>query len=146
MASVGTIKYKNGSSWIDILHPINSFYISYASTSPSSLFGGVWTQVRNAVLRGATGIGYVGSDTHILIISEMPSHTHSMKLGHTSGNISDSTWPMYVDDERTVSKHLGLTSWNNPYNIHTSNILSSGGAAHSIVQRSFNCYIWYRIA
>ena len=77
MASVGTIKYKNGSSWIDILHPVNSFYISYASTSPANLFGGTWTQVTNAALRGATSKGYTGSDTHTLTETEMPRHTHS---------------------------------------------------------------------
>ena len=77
MASVGTIKYKNGSSWIDILHPVNSFYFSYAPTSPSSLFGGTWTQVTDAAIRGNTSVGYVGSDTHILTVNEMPSHRHN---------------------------------------------------------------------
>lgn len=76
MASVGTIKYKNGSSWIDILHPVNSFYFSYASTSPSSLFGGTWTQVTNAALRGATSTGYTGSDTCTLTTAQIPSHSH----------------------------------------------------------------------
>ena len=76
MASVGTIKYKNGSSWVDILHPVNSFYISYASTSPANLFDGTWTQVTDAALRGATGTGYVGSDSHTLTTNEMPSHKH----------------------------------------------------------------------
>ena len=76
MASVGTIKYKNGSSWIDILHPVNSFYISYASTSPASLFGGTWTQITNAVISGAEENGYVGSDTHTLTTLEIPAHRH----------------------------------------------------------------------
>ena len=76
MPSVGTIKYKNGSSWVDILHPVNSFYISYASTSPASLFGGTWTQVTNAVIRGASSVGYTGADTHTLTTNEMPSHNH----------------------------------------------------------------------
>lgn len=81
MASVGTIKYKNGSSWIDILHPVNSFYISYASTSPASLFGGTWTQITGAVLRGNTNVGYTGSDSHTLSVNEMPKHTHGMERG-----------------------------------------------------------------
>ena len=80
MANIGTIKYKNGSSWVDILHPINSFFFSYDSTSPSELFGGTWTQVTNAAIRGATSVGYTGSDTHILTLNEMPSHTHNLQL------------------------------------------------------------------
>lgn len=93
MASVGTIKYKNGSTWVDILHPVGSFYFSTQSTSPSSLFGGTWVQITNAVLRGAAGTGYGGSDTHTLTINEMPKHTHTyMKMSVkaswsvTSGN------------------------------------------------------------
>lgn len=77
MASVGTIKYKNGSTWVDILHPVGSFYLSTNSTSPSSLFGGTWVQITNAVLRGAAGTGYGGSDTHTLTVNEMPKHTHA---------------------------------------------------------------------
>ena len=78
MASVGTIKYKNGSSWIDILHPVNSFYISYASTSPANLFGGTWTQITNAVLRGNISVGYTGDDTCTLTSSQIPLHNHAV--------------------------------------------------------------------
>lgn len=79
MASVGTIKYKNGSTWVDILHPVGSFYLSTQSTSPSSLFGGTWVQITNAVLRGAAGTGYGGRDTHTLTINEMPRHNHHIE-------------------------------------------------------------------
>lgn len=78
MASVGTIKYKNGSSWIDILHPVGSFHLSTSSTSPANLFGGTWSQITNAALRGSTSVGYTGSDTHTLTINEMPSHQHQL--------------------------------------------------------------------
>ena len=76
MASVGTIKYKNGSSWIDILHPVGSFYFSTSSTSPVSLFGGSWTQVTGAAIRGNTSTGYVGADTTTLTASQLPQHHH----------------------------------------------------------------------
>lgn len=73
-----TLKYRSGSSWIDIIHPVNSIYMSNVSTSPATLFGGTWTQLTNAVLRAAAGYGYGGSDTHTLTINEMPSHNHSI--------------------------------------------------------------------
>lgn len=132
MASVGTIKYKNGSSWIDILHPVNSFYFSYASTSPANLFGGTWTQVTNAALRGATNVGYTGSDSHTLTVDEIPAHAHVVtSLGYnTNGgtNTHGSYWGGQNTNNHPVTNYVG------------------GGAAHSIVQRSFNCYIWYRTA
>lgn len=95
MASVGTIKYKNGSSWIDILHPVNSFYFSHASTSPSSLFGGTWTQVTNAVLRGSDSTGYTGSDTHTLSIDEIPAHRHGMQQTYNVGSGAGATVPAW---------------------------------------------------
>lgn len=138
MASVGTIKYKNGSSWIDILHPVNSFYISYASTSPASLFGGTWTQITNAALRGASGVGYTGSDTHTLTANEMPAHGHILQL---LGDILF-TKAGKVTPNGGAGAVTAPTDWGGGVNIQKS----GGGAAHSIVQRSFNCYIWYRTA
>jgi hypothetical protein len=85
MVSIGTIKYKNGSSWVDILHTVGSVWLSNSSTSPASLFGGTWTQLTNAVLRAATSTEYIGSDTHTLTINEMPSHNH--KVTANSGGV-----------------------------------------------------------
>ena len=135
MASVGTIKYKNGSSWIDILHPINSFYISYASTSPSSLFGGTWVQITNAALRGATNTGYTGSDSHTLTTNEIPPHIHSF----TDFYYHQYNAGGYGNQRATYS------SGDIGGRYYTAQDGGAGGA-HSIVQRSFNCYIWYRTA
>ena len=54
---MASIKYKNGSSWVDIrntLYPVGSIYMSTSSTSPATLFGGTWSQISGALL-GATG-------------------------------------------------------------------------------------------
>lgn len=75
---MSTLMYKSGTSWIDVIHPVGSMWLSNSSTSPSSLFGGTWQQLTNAVLRAAAGYGYGGSDTHTLTIDEMPSHNHSI--------------------------------------------------------------------
>ena len=111
MASVGTIKYKNGSSWIDILHPVNSFYFSYASTSPANLFGGTWTQVTNAALRGATNVGYTGSDSHTLTVDEIPAHAHVVtSLGYnTNGgtNTHGSYWGGQNTNNHPVTNYVG---------------------------------------
>lgn len=85
---MSTLMYKSGSSWIDVIHPVGSMWLSNSSTSPSSLFGGTWQQLTNAVLRAAAGYGYGGSDSHTLTIDEMPSHSHSDYIGYdvVSGN------------------------------------------------------------
>jgi hypothetical protein len=75
-STVGTIKYQNGSKWVDILHPVGSFYFSTEDISPSMLFGGTWAAVANATLRGSTTVGYVGNDTHTITKAEMPNHYH----------------------------------------------------------------------
>lgn len=74
---MSTLMYKSGSSWIDVIHPVGSVWLSNSSTSPSSLFGGTWQQLTNAVLRAAAAYGYNGSDNMTLTISNMPSHTHT---------------------------------------------------------------------
>ena len=58
------------------IYPVGSIYISAASTSPSTLFGGTWEQIKDTFLlaagdtytAGATG----GKATHTLTESELP--------------------------------------------------------------------------
>lgn len=98
-----------GKTWAERLldiYPIGSIYMSTTSTSPASLFGGTWEQIKgrfllatgeaeantdtyfglirggwNAVV-GSTG----GQDYHTLTQNEMPSHTHeSQYVGSASG-------------------------------------------------------------
>ena len=63
---------------LQAVYPVGAVYISTINTSPSSLIGGTWAQITDAALRASGSIGYVGSDTHIQTVSEMPSHTHSL--------------------------------------------------------------------
>lgn len=62
-------------------YPINSIYLSTSSTSPSSLFGGTWEQIKDVFLLAAgdtyTGGSTGGEATHTLTLSEMPSHSHT---------------------------------------------------------------------
>ena len=76
---MSTLMYKFGSSWIDVIHPVGSMWLSNSSKSPSSLFGGTWQQLTNAVLRAAAGYGYGGSDSMTLTTSNIPAHTHSIQ-------------------------------------------------------------------
>lgn len=70
----------HGKKLIDYIYPIGSIYLSVNSTSPATLFGGSWTQLKDRFLLGA-GSTYSsgatgGAATHKLSVAEMPSHAH----------------------------------------------------------------------
>jgi len=136
---VATINYFDGAVWDDAIHPVGSFYFSIESTSPSSLFGGQWTQITGAAIRGAEEMGYVGSDTHTLTLAEIPSHRH----------VSSNYWGVVCSQGMNTGNlnatYVSNSSGNLLYGGYVLN-WEGGGAAHSILQRSFNCYIWYRTA
>lgn len=133
MANPGTIKVKEGNSWVDILHPVGSFYLSTSSTSPANLFGGSWTQVTNAAIRGATSIGYTGSDSTTLTVSQIPAHSHTHDL----------LWTLNPGNPQLGGGNLGF-GLQFIFATNTSSV--GGGQAHTNVQRCYNCYIWYRTA
>ena len=71
--------YVNG--LIDLIYPVGSVYMSVNSTSPATLFGGTWEQIKDKFIlsagdtysAGATG----GEATHTLTTDEMPTHSHT---------------------------------------------------------------------
>lgn len=71
-------------------YPIGAYYISSSPTSPATLFGGTWVQVKDRMIlavgdtynsAGLTG----GSATTKLVVNNIPSHNHSCG---TTGNHS----------------------------------------------------------
>lgn len=126
-------------SWINILnvvYPVGSVYCSTTNISPASSIGGSWTQIKNAVLRSGDSVGYTGSDTHAITKQEMPVHNHGFDT------------PIYTHNYSGPNTNVNRTIWTDSTDagspIVTTN--AGGGQAMSLVQRSFNCYIWYRIA
>lgn len=90
------IKSKSSTLDFNLIYPVGSIYMSINSANPSTLFGGVWEQLKDKFLLSAgdtyaggstggsatnshthsvTASGTVGS--HTLTINEIPSHTHS---------------------------------------------------------------------
>ena len=86
-------------AWVNnTQHPVGSIYVSLNSTSPASLFGGTWEQLKDRFLL-ATGDTYEAGSTggeaqHTLTVNEMPKHTHTIENGTVTvsgaslGNIS----------------------------------------------------------
>lgn len=89
-------------------YPIGAYYISSSPTSPATLFGGTWVQVKDRMIlavgdtynsAGLTG----GSATTKLVVNNIPSHNHSCGTTgnhtHTRGtmNITGSISPIQTD-------------------------------------------------
>lgn len=84
-------------------YPVGSYYISSVSTSPATLFGGTWVQVRDKMILAA-GTTYTagtlanpatgGSATKSLTVPNIPSHTHTFttaNAGKHTHTVSGST-------------------------------------------------------
>ena len=98
----------NGKRLVDVIYPIGAIYISVNSTSPASLFGGTWEQIKGRFLLGdgeveANTTDFWGSTSagetsftagemggeyyHTLSYDEMPKHTHDIKSNATDGSL-----------------------------------------------------------
>ena len=126
----------NGKTVFDMVYPVGSVYVSVNSTSPATLFGGKWVQIKDKFLlgsgdtykAGATG----GEATHVLTVDEMPRHNHSLDNLNASG----STTP-YMTVQAQEKKGYGG-------NVQT--FFTGGGQAHNNMPPYIVVYIWQRTA
>ena len=113
-------------------YPVGAIYISTVSTSPASLFGGTWEQLKDRFLlasgdtysAGSTG----GEAAHTLTIDEMPSHSHGYsRPGRDSGTdwIGQSGVGAIVDSNTNYA---------------------GGGQSHNNMPPYYAVYMWQRVA
>ena len=119
--------YVTKNQLIDLIYPIGSFYISANSTSPATLFGGTWTQIKDKFILAA-GDNYTAGDTggeatHKLTTTEMPNHTHILYGGDNTGE------PDWFGGSN--ANYLGYTG---------------GDGAHNNMPPYLVIYMWQRIA
>lgn len=63
----------------DLFYPVGSVYISTASTSPATLFGGTWSRLRDRFLlaAGSVAAGATGGAAQVTLTeSQLPVHSH----------------------------------------------------------------------
>lgn len=117
------------------LHPIGSIYLSYNSTSPSTLFGGTWVSfspartlytTTSASSTQATG----GSFTHTLTTTEMPKHRHQL-YQTASIQYTGTGGVAYGRASSGTTKAIGS---------------AGSGSAHNNTQPYAVCYMWKRTA
>lgn len=116
-------------------YPVGAIYQSTVETSPASLFGGTWEQLKDRFLLGA-GDSYSAGDTggeatHKLTTAEMPKHTHTLgnPVGQETGSASGYLWSQKI------------ASWG------SMETKSSGGSeAHNNMPPYLAVYMWKRVA
>lgn len=100
----------NTSDLLDAVYPVGAIYMSTKSTSPHTLFGGTWVQIKGRFLfaagsntvntdttYGSMSAGTInrsageqgGEVTHKLTTSEMPKHAHPIRYGSWGSSGSD---------------------------------------------------------
>ena len=119
--------------------PVGYVYMSTSSTSPQTLFGGTWRQLKDVFLLAAGDTYTAGSKggeaTHTLTTDEMPAHTHDQSVvGARSG--SGSTYVSWNASNLTGSS---ASSYNKTFS-------TGGGKAHNNMPPYLAVYAWERTA
>lgn len=132
--SIGGALTIGGVSFVDIIYPVGSIYMSVSSTSPAALFGGTWSQISDTFLlaagptypAGTTG----GSATVTLDVTQIPAHKHTIKMITaalaTGGNYARFT-PSGTSESDCVTE-------------------TGGGQPHNNMPPYISVYVWKRTA
>lgn len=131
------IKYKSGSSWVDIrrqIYPVGSIYMSMSSTSPGSLFGGTWGAITGRFLYCNNGTDTGGSNTHTLTFDEMPLHNHGF-LGGGS-----------VVANGSYMESANITTGGTSYTMIDRTKTAGSSKAHNNMPAYQTVYCWRRTA
>lgn len=132
-----------GKTWAERLldiYPIGSIYMSTTSTSPASLFGGTWEQLKDRFLLGA-GDSYAegstgGEATHTLTYGEMPRHSHNYNA--TYDKVGSST---------SKEGKLLAGNINNQWLFNYGNTGNSGdNEPHNNMPPYLAVYMWKRVS
>lgn len=116
-------------------YPVGSIYMSINNTSPATLFGGTWEQLKDRFLLSAGDTYSAGSTggeaSHQLTVQEMPSHNHLCKRVGTSFG----------------SGNTGLVVATQLFSSSDSTIQNTGGnQAHNNMPPYLTVYMWKRTA
>lgn len=153
----GTLKVNNQNIF-DLIYPVGSFYISWKSTNPATLFGGTWEQIQGKFLLGMSSSYPAGSQggeaEHTLTSSELPQHFHS--VGEQGNTIF--VYPSSRTNSATSSTgnySLLLNNTTNGYvteqragvgRLVTGEAIENRGQAHNNMPPYLSVYIWKRTA
>ena len=131
----------------DAIYPVGSIYMSVNNTSPATLFGGTWAQIKDTFLlsagdtytAGATG----GEATHTLTESEIPSHKHPETVAANNGGIANLIH--YYNDGIYDGTGVQQNNWMTSHALMETRA-TGGDQAHNNMPPYLVVYVWQRTA
>lgn len=123
---------------LGVVYPVGAVYCSTSATSPASMIGGTWTQVKGAVLAATGANDFAGAASYggnlAMTVDQMPSHYHMIKskgngikqIGQWLDQIGGSSLDQTTDFDVRYSQNTGGGKNFLPYH--------------------FGLYVWYRVA
>lgn len=143
-------------------YPVGSIYISTLPTSPASMYGGTWKEIKDCFLWSAgdtSSITYTENGTsvtksltagsrggefnHKLVMGEMPTHDHNVRYAKntTGGNpqYDFSIWSWYNDGYVQFSSAVRRLA------IHATQEGRGSDQVHNNMPPYLSVYMWERI-
>ena len=153
--TLANINIKDNSSWntyLNLIYPIGSYYISNTSTSPASRFGGSWSQVtgRYPLFHSVNKTG----GNYNISIDHLPAHSHP-QIRYDPDNFSTTTNRSVAAFHHTGSSYSygwytnGLqVGYSDAENLSWSDGSSGSyvGGGLSFYPAYQGVYAWYRTA
>lgn len=141
------------------LYPVGSIYMSTKNTSPASMFGGTWEQIKDCFLWATGDIASItytengtsvtklltagsrgGEATHTLTVGEMPSHAHTMTY---MSDYSGAEWGPFITGQKAST--WNIRTMNNSDGNNKMNT-TGGGQPHNNMPPYLAVYCWKRIS
>ena len=130
---------------LDLVYPVGSIYMSEQNTSPETLFGGTWVQIKDTFLLSAGDTYSAGSSggeaSHTLTIAEMPTHDHRISQNSpttSSSAYTFSTFNAIVSSWYKENDGLDRKSW------HATTAMSGNSQPHNNMPPYYTVYMWKR--
>ena len=129
------------------LYPVGAVYISANSTSPASLFGGTWEQLKDRFLRGA-GDSYAAGGTggeaeHTLNSHEIPQHYHDSYFLGLSGTVDAPAYYAVFNQSAFTYNYAATT----PNTLEVASTGRTGGnQPHNNMPPYLAVYMWKRVS
>lgn len=146
---------------VNLIYPVGSIYMSVNNTSPATLFGGTWEQIKDTFLLSAGdtyAAGVTGGEAeHTLSAAELPDHIHHSH-GFAQGGNDDWSF-VTVKREGHAKTQVATSSSSGKYaitNTSTDNVSypyytledepELKGEAHNNMPPYLAVYVWKRTA
>ena len=134
------------------IYPVGSVYMSLNATSPETLFGGKWLQIKDRFLLGVgdtytTANAKDGSATHTLTENELPAISGSFRIrntGNNSGTVSSADGKVTITNTESTMTTLAYDSGNTQPTQEVSYAFG-GGNSFSTMPPYETVYMWKRI-